>query len=272
MNSRTLRASFITSGPEEGEVIEETTRVTFEWDAKVSSETNGWLRFETKIEGFDDKWRTTYSKKRTATLPPGPQEYTFLVRAKIKDVTDLTPAKRTFRINTSPYLGKIKIYSVRVQSSSRLSLIRLSTRLKKEEEVNITGWQIRGKANSFIITSGIEKYYPGYNPVPGKSIFVKQGDKIYLSGGSNPLGRGRNYRPNKCLGYLTNNNNFLVSLPKKCPKPTIEDVYHLNPYCQEFVLKMKKCEIPDYSNNLRVSLDPECTSYLTDNFNYPSCF
>ncbi len=266
--------TYITSGPEEGEVIEETNRVVFEFKAKVSpEETEGRIIFETKVEGFDEDWKETSSKQRTINLPSGPKEYTFLVRAKIKNITfDPTPARRNFKINTSPYFDKVKISSTRSQTSSRPSLITLSTYLKNEEEINITGWKIKGKRGSFVVPGGIEKYNPYYNPVPSESIFIERGDIIYLSGASNPLGRGRNFRPNKCLGYFTHYRDFPIPLPKNCPKPTSEEISHLDPCCQEFILRLGKCEIPDYSSNFRISTDSECVAYLTDNFNYGGCY
>ncbi|MBZ9572122.1 hypothetical protein KJA15_02225 [Patescibacteria group bacterium] len=269
--------TYITAGPEEGEIIEETNKVTFEFEAKISpEETKGRVSFETKIEGFDDDWKKTYSKKRTISLPPGPKEYIFLVRAKIKDSVDPTPAKRTFKMNVSPYFEKVRISSVRIQKSENLpsyrsSLITLRTYLK-EEEINITGWHIKGRGGSFVIPAGIEKYLPGYNSIPQKSIFVKQGDKIYMSGGSNPLGRGRNFRPNKCMGYLANSRDFIISLSKKCPKPKREEISHLRPCCQGFILRLGRCKVPDYSSDWRISRDSQCVSYLNKNFNYEGCF
>jgi len=265
--------TYITSSPEEGEVIDETNKVTFEFKAKVSpEETEGRIIFETKIEGFDEDWKDTSSNQRIVNFPSGPKEYTFLVRAKIEDVIDQTPAKRTFKINTSPYFGKIKISSVSPQTSSRPSLITLSTYLKNEEEINITGWQIKGRKGSFVIPGGIEKYSPYYNPVPTESIFIERGDIIYLSGGSNPLGRDRNFRPNKCLGYFANYHDFSIPLPKNCPKPTSEEISHLDPCCQEFILRMRTCEAPDYSQSYSVARDSECVDYLNENFNYGGCY
>ena len=265
--------TYITSGPEEGEVLEETNKVTFEFKAGVlPEETGGRIIFETKVEGFDENWKETSSNQRTINFPSGPKEYTFLVRAKIKDVIDKTPTERTFKINTSPYFEKIKISSVNSQTSSRSSLITLNTYLEKEEEINITGWQIRGKRGSFTIPQGIEKYNPYYNPVPDENIFIKRSDRIYLSGASNPLGRGRNFRPNKCIGYLDNYRDFPIPLSKNCPKPTSGEISHLDPCCQEFILRLGRCTIPDYSSNLRISTDSECVVYLIDNFHYADCY
>ena len=262
----------IVSGPKEGEVIDETNKVAFEFKAEVfPEETEGQITFETKLEGFDDGWKKTSSSQRTINLPSGPKEYTFLVRAKIKDAIDSTPAKRTFKINTSPYFGKVKISSLSPQTSPRSSLITLSTHLG-EEKINITGWQLRGKGGSFSIPEGTEKYLPGYNPEPTENIIVKEGDKIYLSSAQNPLGRNQNFRPNKCLGYLTNYYNFTIPLSKGCPKPEKEEISHLSDCCQKFISDLKQCGVPDYSKKESIRSDSQCTSYLIENFNYAACF
>ncbi len=260
----------IVSGPKHNEVIDETNKITFEFDLKIPDPDER-TRFETKVLGLDSDWKSTSSKKRTITLPPGPKEYTFLVQEKEKAETT-SPAQRVFKLNISPYFDKVEIYRVQTQTSSRSSLITLNTDLEKGEEINITGWQIKGRTGSFTIPQGIEKYNPYYNPVPTKSIFVKRGDKIYLSGASNPFGRGRNFRPNKCLGYFTNYRDFPISLPKECPRPTEEEIYHLEPCCQEFIFDSKTCEIPDYSSSFTISSNSECVSYINENFNYGGCF
>jgi len=265
--------TYIISGPEKGEVIAETNKVTFEFKAKVSPrETKGKITFETKIKELDEDWKKTSSKKRTITLPSGPEEYTFLVRAKIKDVVDPTPAKRTFKINTSPYFGKVTISSARAETSSRSSLITLTTSFEEGEKINITGWRIRGRKGGFTIPSGIEKYKPYYNPIPDESIFIDQSGKIYLSGDSNPLGGGRNFRSNKCLGYLTNYRDFPTPVSKNCPKPEKEEISHLEPCCQKFILSLGRCEIPEYWKNSRISNDSECVTYINKNLNYGGCY
>lgn len=262
-------ATKIVYGPEDGEIINETNEVTFEFDWKNSSQDRENSQFETKVEGFDNDWVSSYSEERTITLPAKPKEYTFMVRERGQ--TNQTPAKRTFKINVSPYFEKIEIENIQTQTVYQPSLITLETDLEQGETINMTGWQIKDEGGSFIIPGGIEKYNPYYNPVPSEGIFVKQGDRIYLSGASNPLGRGRNFRPNKCLGYLANYHDFPIALSRNCPTPKREEISHLQPCCQEFILGMEKCETPNYSINFRISSDSECISYLNENFNYGGC-
>ena len=262
--------TYITSGPAEGEVINDTNQVVFEFRGELlSKETGEKITFETKVEGLDKDWQKTSYQKRTINFPSGPKEYTFLVRAKTQDLIDSTPAQRTFKINTSPYFGKIKISDIKINAPA---LITLKTYLDKGEKINITGWKIKAKRGGFVIPAGIEKYDPYYNPPPTENILVKKDDKIYLSGASNPLGRGRNFRLNECMGYLTYYHNFPITISKDCPKPKESEISSLSLCCQEYILKLRKCEIPNYSQTYRIICDSKCTSWLSENLNYGPCF
>ncbi len=274
--------TYIVSGPKKGEIIEETNKVTFEFESVVSpEETEGYIKFETKVEGIDDNWKSTYSSQRTINFPSGPKEYTFLVRAKINNIVDLTPAKRTFKINTSPYFEKVQIYLVRIPSSYYpSSLITLNSYLTREEEINITGWRIEGQKGGFTIPQAIEKYNHFFysqisnKNLPLKDIFVKYTDKIYLSSALNPLGRNKNFRLNKCFGYLAEERDFAINFYNSCPKPKRDDeeTLNLDTCCQKYILEKRTCEIPDYWENPRVAGDSECVDYILDNFNYIGCY
>ncbi len=265
--------TYITAGPEEGETIEETNTVKFKFDAEVlSGEVSGRIYFETKIKEFNEDWKKSSSKERTIQLPAGSKEYTFLVRATAKDVIDLTPAERSFRINVSPYFKKIRISSVQTKTDSRESLVTLTTSLLKEEEINISNWYLQGKGGKIFIPLGMEKYYPFYGQFLGQDIIVKRGDKIYLSGATNPLGESRNFRVNKCMGYLVGNHDFPISIPKSCPRASSEDYSHLSVCCQQFISRLGTCEKPDYSDDYNIGTDSSCLSFLDDNFNYAGCF
>jgi len=260
--------TYLISGPKEGEVISEKNEVTFEFKAEVPSEKQSEIKFETKIEGFDENWVLSYSNQRKIKLP-GSKEYKFLVRAKVRDFIDETPAIRNFKINVSPFFEKVKIYRTEPQTYYHPSVITLSSFLAQDEKINISGWQIKSNKGSIVIPEGIEKYLDDGSII--KDIFIKSYDTIYFLSGSNSLGYGRNFRLNKCFGYFLNNFNFYPSISKNCPQPKLEQISGFDEYCQEFILKTERCKVPNYSTDLRLSLDLECRTYIDENLNYKGC-
>jgi len=261
----------ITAGPEQGAVLAETTEVTFAFEGISTQDIAGRITFETKIEGFDENWKSTSSRQRKITLPPGPKEYTFLVRSKLSGTKDSTPASRTFGISTSPYFGKIDIASVR---RSIPFLITLRTNLSSDEKVNISGFTLKSKIGQFSIKRGAEKFYPNITSF-NQNIEVRKGDRISISGAQSPFGRDGNFRPNKCFGYLKKHYSFTLSVTSSCPdRPTLQDVSFLAPSCQDFVLKkinLSSCTVPDPSQDLTIARDSECVSYINDHFTYDAC-
>ncbi len=185
---------------------------------------------------------------------------------------DSTPANEDVKQNVSPYLNKVKISNVRVGSSSRVSYVSLKTNLKKEEEINLTDWQIETKNGIFFIPKGMEKFRTFSTKEPEDDITVKRGDKVYLYNGENPIGQDKNFRSNKCFGYLKKYDYFDFSISKRCPKAEETEIYHLSPCCKAFILKLGRCEFPDYSEDSEIYKDRECTAYLSKNFNYSGCF
>jgi hypothetical protein len=270
----------ITQGPAENMKINDGNEVTFEFEGFVSpKDTTGSITFETKVEGVDSDWRTTSSRQRTITLSPGPKQYTFLVRSKLNDQADPTPAARTFFINTSPYFGKVKISSVKPADKSSSSLITLTTQLTQEENLTITGWRIQGQGGSFIVPRGIENISSILYIAPNTNIVAKRSDTILLSGAQSPFGfgAGNNFRPNSCMGYLKAYYTFSLSIPSSCPndKPKVQQISFLSEACQEFILNdisFSSCKIPNYSQNSAVSTDAACVSYITENLNYNGCY
>lgn len=187
-----------------------------------------------------------------------------------KETIKETPTQETTDI--SPYYGKVKISSIQTETEYRPSLIRLRVNIYQGEKINITGWRIKTRKDEIIISKGIEKYQAYAVP---RDIIVKESLYIYLIGDSNPLGKDKNFRANKCFEYLKNRYSFYPSIYSYCPRPKLEDISHLNPYCQEFILRVPRCKVIDYldySDNTKIIFDMECRNYMDAKFNYRSCF
>lgn len=266
----------ITTGPKEKESVTN-TKVTFEFSGTVTPpNTQGSLLFESKLQGVDENWVTTQNT-RTLDLPAGSKEYTLFVRSKLNNVVDQTPASRTFSVNVSPYFQKVLISSI---STAVPSLITLRTNLKQGEEMSLTGWKIRGKAGTFQIPLGIERINPFSSLQAGDLIAVRATDTVYLSSSRGPFGLGKHFKPNTCMGYLKSSYTFPLTVPSSCSldKPKEETLLYFLQACQDFVFKkidFSSCTFPDYSKDLTVSADTQCTSYLAGlatGFTYSSCF
>ena len=231
----------ITSGPKEGTVFFNTSTATFEFAGNVHPEnTRGKLTFETKVEGFDEDWKSTSRTALTITLPSGVQEYTFFVRAKLGGVVDSTPASRTFRINTSPHAGKVEISKISAPTTTRNSIISLRTRIAQDETINSTGWKLEGQIDNYILPQGIEEFSRLDLPsLQRTDIILQRGTAVTIYTDFNTLANNVNFQPNQCFGYFAADRGFPIRVTTSCPdvRPSREQVSSFAPACQDFILK-----------------------------------
>ncbi len=184
----------------------------------------------------------------------------------------------TQKSTNSPYFQKIRIGSFQATTTSP-ARITLNANFNDATPINITGWRIKSTwAGDFIIPLGISQFHSTPISAPTDQILVTKDDTVYLLGDTDPFGRGVNFRPNACFGYL----NQYYRLPESfsCPqhKPGVAEVKNLTPLCQDYVLNQLDygaCRFPNYSGIPGVATNQECTSYianLNDGFNYEKCF
>jgi hypothetical protein len=176
----------------------------------------------------------------------------------------------------SPYSGKVKISNIRTQTSYYSSLITLTTSLQKDEKIDITGWEFKTKNGSFLIPKGLEQINPLYPALLAQDIIAKQWDIIYISSDLSPfLERDKNFRPNKCMGYLSGFRNFTIPLPQTCPWPQIDKLpSYINYWCQQYINTLGSCQAPTSEGMTKYDLfkDDNCVYYLNSNLNYNGCF
>ncbi len=269
---RVLVETFIIAGPQDGEIINDTNQVTFEFKGRILSEDiEGKITFETIVEELDTKWQTTSANKRTITFPAGTNEYTFRVRAKAGGYTDPTPAERTFKVRLSPDFGKVTI------STISESLIKLNAKLNQGETINITNWQVKGAKGTVTIAKGFEIVIPGKSDLPKKNVVLERNESLSIWNKTSPFSSIiKSFRPNKCFGYLKDNYKSLDYTPGKiCPEVKLEDIGYLSDYCRKTVLNLDNCRGLDYSDNLQLMFDSACQEYIdnyvSENLNYEGC-
>ncbi|MFH1894616.1 MAG: hypothetical protein ABH813_01815 [Patescibacteria group bacterium] len=262
--------TFITSGPKDGQAISTTSKIVFKFNGITTPAQEGKISYETKIIGLDSKWQSVNSNERTVEFPAGNRGYTFLVRSKVGGFYDLTPAETTFSVKNSPDLGKIKISGVYINS------IILSPNLASGQSIDITGWKIAGKDNTFVIPLGIEMYLG--TSVSFGDIFAEQGEQIYIQGTSTPpYPLNKAFKPNKCFGYLPafSRGNPLFSYSKICPSIDRNDICDFNKTCQNVILQLRNCNLPGTSQLFAIKDDQDCQNYVNNyiykNLNYSGC-
>ncbi len=181
--------------------------------------------------------------------------------------TETPPIKSTI----SPYIGKVKISGIQSANSYRPAMITLRISPYKGDAIDLTGFRIKTRIGELTIKQGFEIYEPYPTTRTIQDIIIKDSVTIYLINSDSPLGTNYNFRPNKCFGYLKDYSFYPSIYTSYCPKPTLKDVSHLQPYCQEYILRLPSCSIPDYSDDVKIVFDMECRNFIDSIFNYRSC-
>ncbi|MDO8601230.1 MAG: hypothetical protein Q7R46_00950 [bacterium] len=218
---------------------------------------------------FDRDLKVATSTSKITAKSPGSSSKT---APKTITTQPATPPVTQPKSDISPYVGKVKISGIRKQTLTTPSLITLTA----TGQIDITGWKFETKTGYFLIPKGMEQINPFSPALVLQDILVKSGDTIYLSSDQNPfLQRNKNFRPNKCMGYLSNSVNFTIPLPQSCPQIQIDKLpSYLNYWCKEYIKTLGNCKIPTSDSLAKYELgkDDSCMSYLNANYNYSGCF
>lgn len=186
----------------------------------------------------------------------------------LPDVPDSAIPAGFKREQLSPYFKKIRISSLSHSSwGSYPAYITLSASLQKEESINITGWRIKGNLESILISQAVEVYDPsGFGQLV--DIFLKNYQSVTFYSSFSPI--SRNFRLNKCTGYLEEIYDFNPSLPRNCPYVNRSEISNFSGACQSYILSLGTCKLPQA--NLPATLyDENCRAFL-NNLNYRGCF
>lgn len=137
-------------------------------------------------------------------------------------------------------------------------------------KTDVTGWKIRTNGGETIIPILIT----GYDVESGVNLnrlSIKDGNvKIFAS--ASPT--GRNFRLNKCIGYLNYSYNFSPRLPEgDCPQLDRASYASLVGACQEYILSLDKCQPAEKAamNSLQGGVQAnDCKNFLSK-IGYSSC-
>lgn len=169
----------------------------------------------------------------------------------------------------SPQYKKIRLSSVYLAGSAWSGQISLSASLQGSERVDVTGWQIKGNRGAYFIPKAVDNYSPS-GLTAETDIMMRGSDTLYLymSGSS---GVGKNVRLNKCFGYLPSLKYFDPAVPASCPYIDRSELKNFTGQCQNYVLSLGSCAMPDFSDPRIPRPDEACRTFLTT-LNYSGCY
>ncbi|MBI2633915.1 MAG: hypothetical protein HYW80_01230 [Parcubacteria group bacterium] len=258
--------TFIVDGPQEGRTVE-VREVEFRFSGVLSGADPRDLQFETKLEGVDENWQSSFASSRTVRLLSGPRSYTFFVRTKTQEgVVDPIPASRTFFANLSPLLGEVLIGSINAGWAPESITLRNNS--SGQAAIDVSGWRIRSRNEEIIIPQAVRMFERQSSSVK-EPIRLERGERLVIYTG--PGSPGENLKLNRCVGYL----NSLLPQPSplfstSCPRPSQWEIASLSQKCQDFLNNLRACEVPQ-SNEPKLLDEPACRSWIQENLSYHAC-
>lgn len=166
----------------------------------------------------------------------------------------------------SPFFHKVTfgtLYAGDVYSYGEISLYDSG---QSTTTIDVTGWEIKSNKSGEYIPTAVNVYDPSGLAAAG-DILLSSGQTVNIYSDTAPF----NLRLNECIGYLQNDNHFNPALPMSCPYVSQSDIASFTGVCQQYILSLGSCQLPDMNSISIPQNDYACRSYL-DNVNYAGCF
>jgi hypothetical protein len=206
-----------------------------------------------------------------ATVTPTPPKTT-----KTTTTTQpvITPPQGFTSSQLSPFYNKVTLASIHAASGNS-DAARFSVRAGSSISgtVDVTGWTVRtNKGQVARISSAVSVYEPSGSSAES-DILLKANEYVTVyAEQTSPV--GKNFRLNRCTGYLNSSYTFNPKLPSNCPAMyERSEIVGLSGECQSFILSFGGCKVPTSAQlNQYSTLDGgACRSFL-NRFGYGSCF
>ncbi|PIQ92678.1 MAG: hypothetical protein COV70_00115 [Parcubacteria group bacterium CG11_big_fil_rev_8_21_14_0_20_39_22] len=171
-------------------------------------------------------------------------------------------------------VGKISIQRVTLSYNDDPSseYISLSASHKNNQPILITGLTLKStkSGKSVTVGQGSKVVFPGRSYTP-ENIYLNPGETAHVVTGNSPL--GQSFKPNKCIGYLTQKTRVVPSFYISCPHPSDEPLpeppNQLSDECLDYIDRIPRCSTPGSPPQY---LPGQCQRYITENINYNTCF
>ncbi len=262
-----LPASFIIIKPPKETDMK---KVTFSYSGTNPTGPVSELMWETFLDGFDTMWQNASSAyMRTIDLPAINKTYVFYVRSRNKDNKIASqPVSYEFKIvGFSPLYKQLKISGVTGKAIPELNEnIKITN--GSQAGIDITGLIIKNQKNETVYLPMAAEVLNLQAGNLEKNLILEPGKSVIVHSGVSPV--GKNFRLNKCSGYLNYYYIFLPKIQEDCPKPIEQEFVGYNKNCRDYIKNLKVCAPPNTAD-LKITFDRQCTDYLLSAFNYSSC-
>ncbi len=189
-----------------------------------------------------------------------------------RNVTQIKPPAGFTVAQLSPYYNKIIISSVSKDFSKRtINQITIRTNSFLKEKANITGWHIKNNKGVSIYMPKAVSNFNLRGAWFESDLVLAPNNYVYVYNSQSPI--GRNFRLNKCTGYLNNYYKFMPNLPNSCPRIDRGEIISFSGKCQNILTSLGSCkEIKNSDwNTLVGDEEANCRAYVS-NFNYGGCY
>lgn len=193
--------------------------------------------------------------------------------------TSLISENKKVADGRSPYSDKISVSNISglYGDDPNQEYIYISTNLEKSEVIKITGWYLKSEITGYFVIIGKAALLPFPSTKTESDIFLKNGDRVYLTKGFSPI--GISFRTNKCVGYFEENRSFTPGLSLQCPRPEKEKMpqfssdFDRNDECLNIIERLSRCTTVNsqFIRNLPDTVSDSCKTYITTQINYNSC-
>ncbi len=189
----------------------------------------------------------------------------------VLDIPDYRIPTGYKREELSPYFEKVQVSSVSTYSWGNYpKSISLYSYLQEGELINISSWKIKSNRSEISIPKAIGIYRPDGGEET--DIILSGSNYINIYNAKSPV--NKNFRLNKCTGYLENFYDFNPFLPMNCPYINRSEISYLYGECQSYIMSLSNCKMPEtnFYNSLPGSdRGNDCRAYL-NTINFGNCY
>ncbi len=224
-----------------------------------------------------EKIVSSAQKATIKTAPSTQPQVSATISSKKTEISNSRIPSGFSREQLSPFFEKIRIASASFSTGyNKPSTIRLYSRLESgDSPINITGWRLKSNRYEFIIPKAVEIYKPsGTNEE--KNVILSSNNYVNIYSTTSAI--NKNFRLNKCMGYLENSFNFNPLLPQSCPMVyrSRYEVAYLSGQCQTYLFSLGGCKPVDvtFYNSLLTGTSEGnvCRAFLNTVGTYGNCF